>query len=188
MKLPSKGRKSDALLHPVRLAIVQQLEIGSRKLTIGELATELPDIPQATLYRHVNALVEAGICTIVERRKVHSVEERVYGIRAFDSTIARIGEADRPAQFHAVALFLASIGRDFEASRRSRKASRGPAARFVSTVAHLTAEDEAELVRIRNWVTALRSRPVPENASLRLVTFMDFDYARPFARTQEAIT
>ncbi len=182
MKLPGKARKADALLHPVRLAIVQQLEIGSRKLTIGELAMELPEIAQATLYRHVNALVAAGICTIVESRKVHSVQERVYAIRSLDSTLARAEEADRPTQFDAVALFLASIGRDFEASRRSRKPSRGPAARFVSTVAHLTAEDEAELVRIRNWVTALRARPVPANASLRLVTFMDFDYARPLAK------
>jgi hypothetical protein len=38
----AKRRRANVLLHPVRLAIVQQLEIGMRHLTIGQLASELP--------------------------------------------------------------------------------------------------------------------------------------------------
>jgi predicted DNA-binding transcriptional regulator YafY len=180
----TKRRSAHVLLHPVRLAIVQQLEIGSRRLTVAQLAAELPEISPATLYRHVNALVEARICVVAERRKVRSVEERVYAIRSAQSTLIGAERSARdvasPEQFDAIAMFLATLNADFKASRRSRR-PRGRGVTYMASVAHLTEEDEAEIARIRAWVLALRSRPVPPNASLRLVTFMEFPYARPLA-------
>jgi len=174
----------NVLLHPVRLAIVQQLEIGMRQLSVAELATELPEIPPATLYRHINTLVGHGICLVAGRRKVHSVQERVYALRSPESTLAHVDDSLHGAasheQFDAIAMFLASLNRDLEASKRSRRQrTRRPT--YISTVAHLTDEDHAEVKRIHAWIVALRSRPVPPDASLRLVTFMEFPFARPIA-------
>lgn len=180
----AKRRSVNVLLHPVRLAIVQQLEIGMRQLSVGQLATELPEIPSATLYRHVNVLVGNGICVVAGRRKVRSVEERVYALRSPESTEAQVDDAlhgaASPEQFDAIAMFLTSLNRELEASKRSRR-QRARRPTYISTVAHLTDEDHAEVKRIHAWILALRSRPVPPHASLRLVTFMEFPFARPIA-------
>jgi hypothetical protein len=82
-------------------------------------------------------------------------------------------------------MFLTSLNADFAASKRSRRPrARGPM--YISSVAHLTADDEAELQRIRAWILTLRSRPVPPQSSLRLVTFMEFPYTRPIASGRPA--
>ncbi len=68
---------ADLLLHPVRLRVVQVL-LGDRVLTTGELHEELPDVPAATLYRHVGLLADAGVLAIVSERKVRGAAERRY--------------------------------------------------------------------------------------------------------------
>jgi DNA-binding transcriptional ArsR family regulator len=69
----------DLLLHPVRMGIVQNL-IGDRKLTAQQMAEQLPHVPQATLYRHLNKLLEAGIIAVLEEKPVRGTVEKVYGL------------------------------------------------------------------------------------------------------------
>lgn len=70
---------ADVLLHPVRLRIVQAVEMAKR-CTVQQLQRMLPDVPQASLYRHLNRLVEAGFVEIVEERPVGGALERVYAL------------------------------------------------------------------------------------------------------------
>jgi len=70
--------KEDLLLHPVRLRII--IAIAGRQMTAQQLASELPDIPQATLYRHINTLAEAGIFSVVEERRVRNTIEKTYAL------------------------------------------------------------------------------------------------------------
>lgn len=72
--------KADLLLHPVRLRIVQQLFL-SQSLTIAQLVEKLGDVPQATLYRHVNLLLEADLIEVVETKKVKGTEERKFSVK-----------------------------------------------------------------------------------------------------------
>lgn len=65
------------LLHPVRLRIIEAF-LGDRKLTTADLRAELPDIPSATLYRHLNRLIDAGVLDVVSERKVRGAFERTY--------------------------------------------------------------------------------------------------------------
>jgi DNA-binding transcriptional ArsR family regulator len=65
------------LLHPVRLRIVQAF-LGDRSLTTAELHEELPDVPPATLYRHVATLAGAGVLAVAEERRVRGAAERRY--------------------------------------------------------------------------------------------------------------
>ena len=67
---------ADLILHPVRLRIV--LETAAEDLTAGELGRRLPDIPQATLYRHLTALAEAGVLQVVAERRVRGGVERTF--------------------------------------------------------------------------------------------------------------
>jgi DNA-binding transcriptional ArsR family regulator len=68
---------AELLLHPVRLRIVQAF-LGDRSLTTAELLDELPDVPPATLYRHVATLAGAGFLTVAGERKVRGAAERRY--------------------------------------------------------------------------------------------------------------
>ena len=70
--------KEDLLLHPVRLRII--LATAGRQLTPQQLANELPDIPQATLYRHINTLAAAGILNVVNERRVRNTLEKTYAL------------------------------------------------------------------------------------------------------------
>ncbi len=70
--------KEDLLLHPVRLRII--LATAGRQVTPQQLANELPDIPQATLYRHINTLAAAGILSVVKERRVRNTLEKTYAL------------------------------------------------------------------------------------------------------------
>lgn len=52
----------DVVAHPVRLRLLSEL-VG-RTATTRELARALTDVPQATLYRHVAALIDAGVLQV----------------------------------------------------------------------------------------------------------------------------
>ncbi|WP_179295487.1 helix-turn-helix domain-containing protein [Bacillus sp. FJAT-45350] len=69
---------ADLLLHPVRMSIIQALV--KRNLTVQELMEWLPDIPQATLYRHLNTLKDNDIIIIVDEKKVRGAYERTYSL------------------------------------------------------------------------------------------------------------
>ncbi|MED4601085.1 helix-turn-helix domain-containing protein [Paenibacillus validus] len=71
--------KADLILHPVRLKIIQAL-IQGRKLTRQQLSALFPDIPQATMYRHLNKLEQAGLIVVVEQRKQRGAKEKWYAI------------------------------------------------------------------------------------------------------------
>ena len=71
--------RSEALLHPVRLRIVLILAARSN-LTAQEIGRFLDDVPQATLYRHLNNLREADIIRVVEERPTGGSLERVYAL------------------------------------------------------------------------------------------------------------
>jgi hypothetical protein len=70
-------RTVDLLLHPVRFRVVQSL-LGDRDLTTAQLRELLPDVPVATLYRHVATLVDGGVLQVVDERPVRGAVERTY--------------------------------------------------------------------------------------------------------------
>ncbi len=70
--------KENLLLHPVRMRII--LAVGARQVTAQQLADELPDIPQATLYRNINTLAAAGMLNVVKERRVHNTFEKTYAL------------------------------------------------------------------------------------------------------------
>ncbi len=82
--------------HPVRLRIVHAMS-GGRALTTGELCKRFPDVPKATMYRHVAALHDGGVLEIVDERRVHSVLERRYRLLEANTRI----DPDRIASMSA---------------------------------------------------------------------------------------
>ncbi|MGY1609729.1 helix-turn-helix domain-containing protein [Geodermatophilus sp. SYSU D00700] len=106
---------ADLLLHPVRLRVVQAL-LGDRTLTTGELHAELPDVPVATLYRHVGVLADAGVLEVVAERRVRGSTERTYRLVV---TAASVGPAEAAAMTsdehrRAFGTFVAALLADFD--------------------------------------------------------------------------
>lgn len=69
----------EIMLHPVRMRVLTALA-GSQGMTALQLAGLLPDVPQATLYRHINRLAKGGLLVVVEQRPVRGTLEKVFAI------------------------------------------------------------------------------------------------------------
>ena len=72
--------KSDLVFHPVRMRLIT--ELAGRQMTPGQLAETMPDIPQATLYRHINRLLAGGIIEVVNEQIVNGAIERTVAVVA----------------------------------------------------------------------------------------------------------
>ena len=68
------------LAHPARIRIVHALR-GDRTLTTTDLCAVLHDLSKASVYRHVEVLVSAGILEVAEERRVRGAVERHYRLR-----------------------------------------------------------------------------------------------------------
>ncbi|WP_043932939.1 helix-turn-helix domain-containing protein [Bacillus sp. EB01] len=72
--------RTKLILHPVRMKILQAL-VNGRKLTAFKLLDHLKDVPQATLYRHLNKLLEAGFIEVVQENQIRGTVEKVYALK-----------------------------------------------------------------------------------------------------------
>lgn len=70
----------ELLAHPVRLRVVHALT-GGQTRTTAQLCARLPEVSKATVYRHVDILVTAGILEIAGEQRVRGAVERSYRLR-----------------------------------------------------------------------------------------------------------
>ena len=105
----------DLILHPVRLQVIQAF-LGDRALTTSQLRSELPEVPAASLYRHVARLVKAGVLAVVAERRIRGAVERTYVLRTSAAAIGVNELATMSAREHRQAFmaFLAGLIRDFD--------------------------------------------------------------------------
>ncbi|WP_432928257.1 helix-turn-helix domain-containing protein [Microbispora sp. CA-135349] len=106
---------AELLLHPIRLRIVQAL-LGERMLTTADLRAELPDVPSATLYRQIAALVEGELLEVAAERKVRGTFERTYRLRTANPHVSADEAAGMSTEEHRQAFmtFVASLLADFD--------------------------------------------------------------------------
>jgi DNA-binding transcriptional ArsR family regulator len=107
------SRKADIILHPARMRIL--VAISGRQMTAQQLAKSLPDIPQTTLYRHVNYLVEERILRVVEERRVRGTVERLYELESGASrmTPEELAEVAPEDHLRYFSIFVTSLLADF---------------------------------------------------------------------------
>ncbi|MGY1773064.1 helix-turn-helix domain-containing protein [Blastococcus sp. SYSU D00813] len=106
---------TDLLLHPVRLRVVQAF-LGERTLTTTDLRGELPDVPAASLYRHVGVLADAGVLEVVGERRVRGAVERSYRLVLSAASVTADDAAGMTPEEHRQAFrtFVASLLADFD--------------------------------------------------------------------------
>ncbi|MEH6939847.1 helix-turn-helix domain-containing protein [Bacillus sp. JJ664] len=73
------SNKTEILMHPVRMKICQALMRNKENgLTPLEMIKIIKDVPQATLYRHIQIMVDSDIIRVLREKKVKSVSEKYY--------------------------------------------------------------------------------------------------------------
>jgi DNA-binding transcriptional ArsR family regulator len=110
------GDKAEVLFHPVRFRVVQAF-VGAGPMTVRELAEWLPEVPQASLYRHVSALVESNMLLLVEERRAgRGAAEKIYDLNMTAATLTAddLAGASREDHLRYFTTFLAGLLWDFE--------------------------------------------------------------------------
>ena len=158
-------RAADVLLHPVRLRIVQT--VAGRRLTASAIAEALGDVPQASLYRQINTLFEAGVLAIAETRPVRGATERVYVLAEGAGSLAPadLAGASREDHLRYFTIFVAGLIGDFARYLDSGSPDfLADGAGYRQVPLELTDDELAELSgRINAAVApALHNAPAPE--------------------------
>src|SRR5215472_2150524 len=83
-------KRADLILHPVRLRIIQAFasDLGTRRLTPQQVSAALPDLPQASLYRHIERLHRGGVLAVASERRVRGAVERTYVLAAGGASLS----------------------------------------------------------------------------------------------------
>jgi len=131
----------ELLLHPVRIRILHAFS-GGRTRTTSQLCARLPDVSQATVYRHVALLAEQGVLRVVDEQPVRGAVERHYGLDRELATVDRDAAAQMSTDEHrrAFASAMAALLAD-----------------FGSYLDHADADPDADLVAYRQiplWLSA----------------------------------
>ncbi len=160
--------KIELILHPIRARIIQAAAYES--ITTQEIAARMPDVPQTTLYRHINLLIENKMLIVVREVKVRGTVERE--LHLADETvhvaIAEMAALSQTEQFHYFMVFFSTLMADF--ARAGQHASRPvdlPIALYSKDKIHATAE---EMARIRDQIDAIMApyhQPSPEHPDRR---------------------
>lgn len=85
-------------------------------MTVQQIAQDLPDVPQATLYRHLNRLVKANAIIVIQENKVRGVLERVYGIgtNPFETVTKNLDKNSKEEHLNLFYNFLMVLLGDFQ--------------------------------------------------------------------------
>jgi DNA-binding transcriptional ArsR family regulator len=112
-KIMEKSRV-DLIIHPVRLRILQALI--DRPLTPLQIAGTLLDVPQATLYRHIDKLAKARVIEVVSERQIRGTMEKVYALpnRAAIVSEKEMAQLSKEDHLRYFTVFVASLLADFQ--------------------------------------------------------------------------
>lgn len=108
------SERANLILHPIRLRILG--ELAGRALTTAQLGQLLPDLPQATLYRHVKTLLDNSLIAVHAETRINGATERTYTLVRQD---LRLDPEDLRSMTHddhreAFGVYTAALHQTFE--------------------------------------------------------------------------
>jgi DNA-binding transcriptional ArsR family regulator len=160
--------KVDVILHPIRLRIL--LTLAGRRLTAQDLAQALPDVPQATLYRHIHQLVDADLLSIDETRSVRGgVVEKVYKLEQEDVRLTAEDVADLRREDHLryFTIFFTSVLRDFERYLQQEQIDFAREVRYHQVPLYLSDDEFQEMMHALTTIIQAHQNNQPEPSRRR---------------------
>jgi len=105
----------DLVLHPVRLRILIALT-GGKEMTPLQIADQLRDVPQASLYRHISRMLKLKVLKVVEERAVRGTTEKVYTLNMAGGDLVNpeaLAEMSKEDHLRFFTSFVATLLDDF---------------------------------------------------------------------------
>lgn len=130
----------ELILHPIRTRVI--FAVGHRILTPQQIADLLPDVPQTTLYRHINMLLGGGVLKVVRETQVRGTVERELTLvkEAVHIDLATSAILSPQEQAQIFATFVAKLLADFSRAQ-SLSQDHLPPAFYLQNQLYLTAEE-----------------------------------------------
>lgn len=124
---------AEVVLNPVRQRIFQYLLIHETG-TVKEIRKALPDVPSASLYRHMKILADHSIIMVVGENRIRGTVESVYQL---NKSAFQIDDANGEAVQTALLGFCASFAKYFASGHANPKKDM-----LLMTTCTLTLTDE----------------------------------------------
>ena len=171
-----KNKLIDNLANPTRTRIFFELAMGEQ-LTAKKLLEKLPDITQPTLYRHLKAMLDAGMIMVAGEKQVRGVVEKSYAVNAdIGADVERIVENnDGDGYFQLFMQFIMNIVSEFKGYCESdNKHIATDCSGFTTAPIHATKEELLEaLKKISEVVIPLvQNEPSPDRKLYNLCTII----------------
>jgi DNA-binding transcriptional ArsR family regulator len=165
----------DLLLHPVRLRILRTL-LDGHPATTAQLRERLPDIPPATMYRHVGALAEAGVLEVLDEKRIRGTVERTYRVSWHRAEIDPAARATMTTDDHrrTFTAFVGGLLADFDQYLTHEPADpTADGVTYQQAALWLTDDEMAELLtEIRASVTNRLGRDPGQNRTRRMISLV----------------
>jgi DNA-binding transcriptional ArsR family regulator len=102
------------LLNPIRMKILLIL-MSIETATAKRIAEDMPDIPPASLYRHINKLVADDILEICAENKIRGTLEKVYRLKSnpFQEVNERLKNGNKEELYQVFYTFVMTLLSDF---------------------------------------------------------------------------
>ncbi len=166
---------TEAILHPARLRIL--MDIGGRERTPSEIQRALPDISQASLYRHLNRLLKAGVLKIAREIPARGAVEKVYALAdsgAADIDRATLGEISREAHLRYFTGFVSALLAQFRLYAQQETVDfQADGAGYRTEGLHFSPEEEQTFRQsLNNLIETARENPLTPERRRLLVTLI----------------
>ena len=167
--------KMKVILHPVRMKIIQAL-INGKEMTVQELSKWAEDVPQATLYRHLNKLLDAGFIRVVQENPVRGAVEKVYALKEpniqSQEDFLKLTKEEHLELFLTFTTQLMSLYESYLSQEKIDLVKDG----VSYTIANLNLTDQ-EFIELMQGIgtliqSALGNEPTPERKSRNIATII----------------
>lgn len=139
------SQEQKILLNQVRHRILQSI-LRRGDATARDIATELPDIPQASLYRQIKTLNDSGFIEVSEQKRIRGTLECTYRLSDELITTDSSGKSELKIQF-----MLMSIVQEFDDYSEKRKEN--DILDFMSSPVYMSDEEYEQYISEINKIT-----------------------------------
>lgn len=157
---------AEIVMNPVRQRIFQYLLIHETG-TVKEIRKALPDVPSASLYRHMKILTENGILMVVGENRIRGTVESIYQL---NKSALEIDDADGVAVQTALLGIGAAFAKYFSSGHADPKKDM-----LLMTTCTLTLSDEEFmnfLSEINQVAVKYMNIPIKEDRKTRQITLI----------------
>jgi len=165
--------KISLVTHPVRARVL--LTLMRRELTTQEMADLLPDVPKASLYRHIRELAEAGVIKVVGETAIRGTVEKRFAVQFNAVTFSKedMIDAGHEEYLRLVSGYLESVLAVFQSYLARKEPTLAEDTLFRVNAANLTDEEFWALRKqMTDLLSSARDNPAAPGRRRRVISLL----------------